>query len=325
VVSGGASFDAQAAQNGVGGVDTFLTAAGGNTANVVNHGGSKLRVSNDNEMAIENSDLRGRQPKVFFATAAVVTAANQALTAAGSRVSLQPGGTGITIWTSRTTQNTLLRVTPLFNNASPDSLPQNCNAIAGEVIGGDHQMTADHGSGYAAETVARLAPQARARYRAAYKDTANRFDDDAHSNALARVYAKSAKAKDIKARGANRHARPGVGETFMIATIGAGPQLANGVARVRDYKSGEDRDLGWSFHFGGVVARSGGDRITLENYARGDNRQATADPRWYFQMYGEKKGQSFHEFHAGRKEYANPVTVAVDKNTDFTSIHKIDG
>ena len=72
--------------------------------------------------------------------------------------------------------------------------------------------------------------------------------------------------------------------------------------------------LGWPYHFAGVVAVSGTDRITLENYARPDERKEQPDPRWYFQMYGEEKGQSFHEFHEDTKQYANPVTVTVKKS-----------
>lgn len=67
------------------------------------------------------------------------------------------------------------------------------------------------------------------------------------------------------------------------------------------------------FHFGGVVARSGNDRITLENYARGDNRADKPDPLWYFQMDGTAQGQSFHEFHKAKNDYANPLTGGVQK------------
>jgi hypothetical protein len=97
----------------------------------------------------------------------------------------------------------------------------------------------------------------------------------------------------------------------MIASLGSGPDLGGGRSTLRDYTSGEDRTVSWPYHYAGVVARSGNDRVTLENYARGDNRMEDADPRWYFQMYGEGSGQTFHEFHDARKEYANAITTTV--------------
>ncbi len=60
-----------------------------------------------------------------------------------------------------------------------------------------------------------------------------------------------------------------------------------------------------------MVAVRGNDRIALENYARGDNRKTQPDPRWYFQMYGGKVGQSFHEANLG-SSYANPITMIAE-------------
>jgi hypothetical protein len=75
--------------------------------------------------------------------------------------------------------------------------------------------------------------------------------------------------------------------------------------------SNQTRILNWQYHFAGVVAESGRDRVVLENYARADKRGGGPDPRWFFQMYGERSGQSFHEVHAGTEGFANPVTVVV--------------
>jgi hypothetical protein len=81
-----------------------------------------------------------------------------------------------------------------------------------------------------------------------------------------------------------------------------------------DFASKSNRVLSWLYHFGGVVAASGTDRVTLENYARGDLRMNNPDPRWYFQMYGESRGQTFHEFYKAKQEYANPLTVTIKKS-----------
>lgn len=75
----------------------------------------------------------------------------------------------------------------------------------------------------------------------------------------------------------------------------------------------------------GVVASSGNDTITLENYARGDKRKNKFDPRWYFQMYGRNSGQSFHEQHAATSEYSNALTVvARQEDQELPNLGPID-
>lgn len=318
---GAATFPAQEDQ-ALGGIgNEFLAGVGGNAANVVNHpGGLSLRVSNDCEMAIENTDLQGRQPKAFYATAAVVAAANQRLATAGSGITLVTGAQTVTIWTGWYSQKILTIVTPQYNGGNPDQLPQNCNAVAARVTGVD-PGTATGLTGKAAEVAARLAPRAQAAYKRAYAQ--DDVDLAPFEDRMAQEYVQSSGDWNNWWHSANKYAKPEVGETYVIATIGAGQRLATGQQRVRDYRSGLDRDLNWSFHFGGVVARSGKDRVTLENFARGDNRQDAADPRWYFQMYGEATGQTFHEANAARPDYANPLTVAVSANTRYLAPHRI--
>jgi len=295
-------------------------AIGGNAANIVNHpGGLSLRVSDDCEMAIEDSDLQTRQPKAFYATAAVVAAANPTLATVGSGIQLQTGAQTITIWTSWWSQKILNIVTPTFNGG-PDQLPQNCNAVAARVTGIDPGK-ATRLAGKAMEIAARLAPTAHERYKQVYPR--NEVNLAPYTDRIAKEYVESSGEWNTWWHGANRYAKPDVGEAYVIATIGEGTQLATGQQRVRDYRSGQDRYLNWAFHFGGVVARSGQDRITLENYARGDNRMDNPDPRWYFQMYGEATGQTFHEFYEARQDYANPLTVVINANTSALPIHRI--
>jgi hypothetical protein len=270
-IVGATQFDAQAAAHGVAGVDEFLTGAGAATANVVAHpGGLSLRLSNNADMAIEETNLSARQPKAFFATVAVVLAGNQALTAAGSPVSLVTGPTSITIWTGWRTQKTLLRVTPRFNGGNADLLPQNCNAVGARVVGAETESMLNRGQRVAARTAATLAPTAWRAYRDGYADDTQPFAEDALNNDIARGYVAALpnSARALATAGANRFAKPNVGESYMIATMGSGTPQPGGLSRVRDYATNTDRDLGWSFHFAGVVARSGKDRVTLENYAR---------------------------------------------------------
>ncbi|MFJ3415978.1 DUF4157 domain-containing protein [Streptomyces sp. NPDC086082] len=58
------------------------------------------------------------------------------------------------------------------------------------------------------------------------------------------------------------------------------------------------------YHFGGVVAVSGNDYITMENYAREQHAdsmdtKSKDDPLWYFRMYGKQSNQTWHELWAG--------------------------
>ena len=96
--------------------------------------------------------------------------------------------------------------------------------------------------------------------------------------------------------GINEYALPNVGEAYCI--------VAN---------KDEHLDMKvWNFHWGAVVMRSGGDSVTMENFA---GSGATA---WDFQMYGppSKPGQTFYEQQKSRTkhdgktpEYGNNPTV----------------
>lgn len=312
-VVSGATFSAQA-RGALGGGNEFLTVGG--AANAVNHpGGLSLRVSDNSDIAIEESDLVNRQPKVFYATQAVVTEANGYLQRSGSGVRLMTGAVGLTIltgwwWGDRQ----LVAVTPtrLDGDHNPDALPQNCNAVAATITGMNALGLASQGFRAAENMAKSLAPTNTARFEVARRRPIEEVSNaalDVITDDIAREYVTNQTEENLRAARANRYAQPEVGDAFVIATIGKGTDLGGGRNRVRDYETNTNRDLGWAYHFAGVVARSGKDRITLENYARPDARAEAADPRWYFQMYGEKQGQSFHEFHKARNDYANPATV----------------
>jgi len=318
------------------GEDLFLGRKDKTTAHVVlrNAGEVSLRVSDDNCMAIEDSDLGRRQPKVFFASDTLITASNRALALAGSPVRLVRNGETVTILTGWWSQIPLYGVRPSFNNNTADRLPQNCNEIASTITG-----------------IANIDSAGETLMEARFRDLMGlgRRDDytaeaqnyvTRHGNAATRAN------RALSQRHLNQFANPGIGDSYMIHTVGQTEkdqllneqgdlmegeltvltrqrltqieqrliELARAPTRVRDFESGTDRKLNWSYHFAAVVARSGGDCVTLENYARGDMRGAGSDPRWYFQMYSQSNsGQTFHEFHKGKGDYANPITVAISR------------
>ncbi|MCA9661775.1 MAG: DUF4157 domain-containing protein, partial [Myxococcales bacterium] len=103
---------------------------------------------------------------------------------------------------------------------------------------------------------------------------------------------KSGSAPELaESAGVNEEARPEIGDAYKISYL----------------EFAEDK---WNYHWAGVVARDGDDSVTLENYTRDNAKRIgkSADPRWYFQMYGVGK-QSFHAFHTDKNEVT--VTQAV--------------
>lgn len=122
------------------------------------------------------------------------------------------------------------------------------------------------------------------------------------NKAWARYQALSPADKDKFDRevGINKYAQAEVGEAYSI------------VASKEDFLQGKSA---WNFHWGGVVMRSGGDSVTMENFAN------SGTDAWDFQMYGPptKAGQTFHEQQASRMhnstpEYGDhPTTIRVRK------------
>ena len=102
-----------------------------------------------------------------------------------------------------------------------------------------------------------------------------------------------------KQAGINAYADPEIGEAFHMSTGGdEHPDKEEGVGT-------------WNFHWAGVVMKSGGDTMTLENYSVSDYAVQNAD--WAFQLYGVgKKGQSFHEEHRDvHKQHGDAPTSMV--------------
>jgi hypothetical protein len=110
---------------------------------------------------------------------------------------------------------------------------------------------------------------------------------------------KDAKDDFDKEAGINAHADPAIGEAFHMSTGGkAHPKKPKNVGT-------------WNFHWAGVVLKSGGDTMTLENYSVSDYN--VENKEWVFQMYGVgKKGQSFHEEHKDvHKQHGDAPTTMV--------------
>ncbi|MFY1637182.1 DUF4157 domain-containing protein [Solwaraspora sp. WMMB335] len=90
---------------------------------------------------------------------------------------------------------------------------------------------------------------------------------------------------------ANRYLQPVVGSTLIATGQGTAAEM-----------QAADPNTVFPYHYGGVVATSGRDYVTMENYARRDPqvRSSTSgggDPLFFFKMYStsEGRGETWHE------------------------------
>jgi Domain of unknown function (DUF4157) len=225
---------------------------------------ARSAISDDCQMAIEDTDLSRRQPKVFFATDSVIASANRTLATKGGFVTLTKSGDRISIYTNNHNINTLHRIEPFFKSVTP----QNCNEMAKKITGSvGLEPYMAFKAAEAVESITGIDP--------------GDLDDELYTQKAVRNYLSG--NYDPKKLKINTGANPKVGEAYAIWTMGedfpvqAGPR--KGESQVYDIRSKEARILNWAYHFAGVVAVSGSDRITLENYARPTRPPATSPIR----------------------------------------------
>jgi hypothetical protein len=265
-----------------------------------------LRVSDDGRMAAEQSGHYGTHK--LWATSYLIAAGNAALTSRGSVIRLKAGSSKIEgkapdggSADTRTLSEVLPDNVDTKTSGDTMSLWADCGRSARDVMGvgggtgkNYDKVTATYaGSGKKVETSA-SSPKAMA--DEVVKETLG--GGASASDGWKAYYAMSSTERDEydKETGINRYAAPKMGEGFTIASGGA-----------RFPKT-----MTWNFHWAGVVLRSGGDAVTLENYAVGIPEKKNTD--WNYQMYGPptKAGQTFHEQHlASRQHGRTPTTLVV--------------
>jgi hypothetical protein len=306
-----------------------------------------LRVSDDGEMAIQDSDLSVRQPKTFYASATVFSNSQQQLQNAGSNLELMTTDKQLTIHLDDTRVKTLNQVIPKNGGDSylKYTAPQNCQNMATYVTGqrSDTRMVTPSGQAVPGftPTVIDEIHYAIAEYVAKQLGTStskdSRFDDailgpldktgpDDHRkkqavDAIAKDYVDALKKmnqtdvqRELKALRINEYAIASVGQAYVTHTIAEPEEQGKHQGKITDLETGRKFTPQWAYHFAAVVARSGNDTVTMENYARGGEGtlgNVGADPRWYFQMYGGGEGQSFHEASIRSGGFANPMTMVL--------------
>jgi hypothetical protein len=105
-------------------------------------GGTSLRLSANGNMAIEDADLSARQPKVFYATQAVINESTARLNLFASRFRLVPDPAGPNQRRITVNAQVLVRVTPQnVVNATAGlamTAAQPCNQLVEQVAGADN-------------------------------------------------------------------------------------------------------------------------------------------------------------------------------------------
>lgn len=290
---------------------SFLQGVGGASLVSGTAAGTSLRLSANGLMAIEDADLTTRQPKVFYATQAVINESNSRLAILGSRFRLVPDPAGLAQQRITVNAQTLLRVLPRNVNTNTSGLAmsaaQQCDALVTEVVGAQnlvpryeqpfnppaHLLIEYH--------IARqlltppLPPQL---------DASTPVNLGTTMAGIAVPYGTAIRlaagpfTASLQNYGLNQFTAPEVGEGFCTCTLiavaaGAGvtpgampPTYADHYHLAGGNPQIIQHPRAWGSHWGGVVAKDGTDVITLENYARNtEDALAGADTRYYFQMY----------------------------------------
>jgi hypothetical protein len=208
-----------------------------------------MKVSDNYDMAVPN--VAGAESKSFFATPGVIAASNLALATAGAPLTLLAGAGRITLpsfWNPFGIS--LEQVSPVLPPGLITS--SECGTFANDLLGVnvDRIELLTGGGGAPVNTVL---PQ--------------RIGRDAALNAALLGHA----PEDV---GANKNADPNVGEAFgifarqVVPPIGLMQQLWNEITTVHGLFREKRTHMQWGEHWAGVVAKSGDDYVTLENYNR---------------------------------------------------------
>ena len=223
----------------------------GVNANQVFEDSPVLRVSDDRLMAVptrEKSDS-----KSFFATQAKIDESNTLLHNAGAPLRLTAGAGQIRLSDGINPFGpTLNQVIPNLANVVNNS--SECGAFAANILGTPMQNAETVNAGVMAQ-IPGLGGFSQTRGRDV---TINAALGGQNPNTL----------------GANENADPEVGEAFgiyartQLPAVGIATTLWNGIVSVKDYLTKTKPHLKWGEHWAGVVAKSGGDYVTLENYNR---------------------------------------------------------
>ncbi|GAA2467132.1 hypothetical protein ACFPFX_11560 [Streptomyces mauvecolor] len=276
------------------------------TPNLVRAGTVPLRISTARDLAIEDGV---NEPKVFFATSTRIGEANAKLKGAVTLVKTSK----YLLLTGDRGERKLYQVEPKVQKKGRHGketqqgldvrTPQRCNEMAAFVSGAFNPATPGIEKWHIG--LARLIDRIDGSSLAADFATAAAAGPDAYlaygANLSARFQAlvqvnPAAVDQALEALGMNEFMpTPNPGD--ILVTVGYG-DAAQEEQRKQNRAAGNDNTF--EYHFGTAVASSGGDYVTMENYARRDRdvglrTGSSGDPLFFFRMYVAAPGaDSWH-------------------------------
>lgn len=328
-------------------------------ANISENAQPALRISDDYQMAIEETDVNTRQAKCFFAAPALIAEANDELRRVNSTFKLVHMAETVEVYVPwKREKFRLHKVVPKLvgirrlANPLKMQVQELCNQTAKQVTGADAENvllpryganTSAAPSRHLAKEVELVVAQLVAKAMGTESQNAREFKiaevltneeyrrlrwtekaverrEAQAVNEIATKYIQALRKRGatdvLRDLGINEFASPKIGESFVTKAIAAQDPDTD---KVKDVRSGKSFKPVFGFHFAGVVAKSGNDVVTLENYSRAHedtkvtaNPNSAQDPRWFFQMYSVKNAkQTFHSAMSATGIFANPLTMAL--------------
>lgn len=271
-----------------------------------------LRLSQNQNIAIQDAGLNTIQPKVFYATPQIVAESNLRLNLLEANIRLYMVDNHRTITIGAKTLRRVMPINRANNSRGLDFLcGQNCDNMIQQVMGigtgflEPKDIPGNVGAGLWEYDIARD-------INVLFGDPVTDVDNATNitrattmrtiATQYAGHYVANNQHLNFSNFRVNKYALPELGEGFVISTLIATPLVAPGGAVVagvgpagpgrtlEDHTAAApqtlDSRLTWGSHWGGIVARDGNDVVTLENYARNrEDAVGGADNRYYFQMY----------------------------------------
>jgi Domain of unknown function (DUF4157) len=331
---------------------SFLNAAGNLNLVSANPANVTLRVSANGRLAIEDCVLTARQPKVCYATQALIDESNNWRRAVGNAVTLIPDS-AVANQTITINGQVLRRVTLSYGPWGGLGIaavgPQNCNDVVNAALGAGYaEIAAPDGIG---ALPLQLPESEVARFmvnpaQAAVSGAPLSIQQANTARVIAAAYGAALLNNTLRQVagvpadrhfGVNQYAAPGLGEAFCLCSLQAVPagstlmtaQLSTDYSRAGTPVL--DAGSFWSAHWASVVLKDGSDVITLENYARNTEAAPSDAARarigYYFQMYdtapGAPPNHTFHGSWTGAAvRAANPAAVPADAGVPPGTTHR---
>jgi len=298
--------------------DSYVSASG--EPNIQYNGTVPLRISAKRDLAVEDVQI---QAKAFFATEKRIAEANKHLKGI---VEMQQAESGnylalrrtrrflkikyktedLTLWqvepvVTRQPASYSTETEPTVQRGNDVRLSQRCNEIAYEVTHRTNLPAAGEERYFAAviKILGELTATKAARRQADLEGVRNAaigkvpkpVEEKAYTDHLANLLQEAIRLRETAP------------DRFLAAARKFGlnefvpPPVVGDVLMIKALR-GDTTSGGLDFHFASVVARSGNDYVTMENFARHQSEEtlSAGDPQWYFQMYGTEQGtQTWHK------------------------------